>query len=278
VIPEKVGELVSAEAVSWLSLTPWGPSFWERARFWLASRVAPVLGLVALAGLVILARRGEWLVPLYVLGSLVLIVLTPWPGQYLRYLMPLGPVMAVATAVTLSTVVATLRRRPGRLSGRAAWAPAVAIMVVLFAAQANAIRRAYTWGVETSYVGRDGRPVRYRLFWYDRPWQQLDAAIDWVARHAAPGDVVITSTPHWVYLRTGLQSVMPPFEADPARAAQLMASVPRRRYLILDHLDFLDVSGRYGGPVVAAFPQHWRLVFRNEPLGASVYEYVDGAD
>jgi hypothetical protein len=107
--------------------------------------------------------------------------------------------------------------------------------------------------------------------WYEEPWRKHDAAIDWLAQHAPRESVVITTTPQWIYLRTGLRSVMPPFEIDPVRADELMASVPGR-YLIIDNLPFLDVSRRYAAPVVARFPERWRLIFPGDSAGTSIYE------
>jgi hypothetical protein len=143
----------------------------------------------------------------------------------------------------------------------------------MLALQVYTLRKQATQVRDVAYRGRDGRPVRYRLFYYPEPWRRHDAAIDWIARHAKREDVVITTTPQWVYIRTGLLSVMPPYEIDPVRADELMASVPGR-YLIIDNMPFLDVARRYAAPVVARFPERWRLVFRGEPGGSSVYEFA----
>src|SRR3954469_8501690 len=51
-------------------------------------------------------------------------------------------------------------------------------------------------------------------------WKAQDQAIDWLIANASPEDIVATSTPHWVFIRTGLKAVMPPFEADPVLAEQ----------------------------------------------------------
>ena len=95
---------------------------------------------------------------------------------------------------------------------------------------------------------------------YGPEWQALDASFEWVRRHAAPGDVVATAAPHTAYVRTGVKAVLPPMEADPAEARRLLSSVPVR-YVVLDSLDYLDLSQRYAGPAVHSAPERWRLVY-----------------
>ena len=275
----KLGELVTAVEGWWTGRVRWRESFWGRAKFWLASRTMLFLAGLPLAGLAILAYRGAWIVPLYALASIALIVVTPWPGQFWRYLTPLMPLFTIATAVTLGALVPFLARilawaraRPsGRLAGWVPWIPSAVVAVLMLAVQVDTLRKQATQLSDVAYQGRDSRPVRYRLFYYGEPWRKHDAAIDWIARHARRESVVITTTPQWVYLRTGLLSVMPPYEIDAKRADELMASVPPR-YLIIDNLPFLDVARRYAAPVVARFPERWRLVFPGDSTGSSVYE------
>ena len=98
-----------------------------------------------------------------------------------------------------------------------------------------------------------------------------DQAIDWLLANANPEDIVVTSTPHWVFIRTGLKAVMPPFEADPVRAQQLLDLVPTK-YLVVDSLAFIDVSRRYGMPVLEAFPQRWQEVYTSPDESARVFQ------
>lgn len=72
-------------------------------------------------------------------------------------------------------------------------------------------------------------------------------------------DVVAGSMPHWVYLRTGLKAVMPPYEPDPAKAQHLLDSVPVK-YLIVDEELAIDTR-RYTYPVVRSFPAGWKRVY-----------------
>ncbi len=109
-----------------------------------------------------------------------------------------------------------------------------------------------------------------RLFFYGPDWRAHDAALAWVAHATRPDAVVATSTPHRLHLMSGLRSVLPPLEADPAQAERLLAAVPVD-YLIVDHLDFAAVLRRYAENVVTAAPERWRLVYGDASGGSSVY-------
>jgi hypothetical protein len=65
--------------------------------------------------------------------------------------------------------------------------------------------------------------------------------------------------PHWMYLRTGLKAVMPPFETDPVKAQALLDSVPVT-YLLLDEGLAVETK-RYMIRVVQQFPERWERVY-----------------
>src|SRR4030095_8630695 len=97
----------------------------------------PIFGLAALivAGLVVLVRRGAWLIVFIVLGSVGLICTTPWPSQFGRYLMPMTPFLTMAATLTLERSEAALRAWGSVRTialGRAALA---GLLVLTFAAQ-----------------------------------------------------------------------------------------------------------------------------------------------
>ena len=48
-------------------------------------------------------------------------------------------------------------------------------------------------------------------------------------KRAQPNEIVATYAPQWVYLRTGLKAVMPPFELNPERAQKLLELGARDR-------------------------------------------------
>ena len=73
-----------------------------------------------LAGFVLLAVQGQALLVLYAVGSLVTIAVTPWPVQFVRYLVPLTPFLTLALVVSLAAAA----RRAETRRARVACAPA----------------------------------------------------------------------------------------------------------------------------------------------------------
>ena len=61
------------------------------------------VGLGALAGAVLIARRGEWFLSLYFGLTLAIVVLTPWQSQFWRYLSPIAPLIIIFFIVALRT-------------------------------------------------------------------------------------------------------------------------------------------------------------------------------
>jgi hypothetical protein len=118
------------------------------------------------------------------------------------------------------------------------------------------------------YVDRAGKSVSYRLFYYGQPRREYDQAIDFIRTQAKPDDVVAAGMPHWIHLRTGLKTVLPPLEADPATAQALLDSVPVR-YLVIG--EDVVASERYTRPVVRQFPSEWIEVHSTRGGHWSVY-------
>lgn len=227
---------------------------------WVAEGLLAILGLATVAGQLLLVARGERLVPLYWLAALGLIVLTPWELQFGRYLMPLAPV----TVVGLVGVLAAMTRGPSRLV-RATVATA---LVAILLSQAFVLAIVFARQRTPTAAGDQ------RLFFYGDAWADQDRAIAWIGRNAAPDAIVATSTPFRVYVTTGRRAVLPPFEADPVEAARLLDGVPVS-YLVIDDLDFVDVTRRYGAAVVTRFPERWQLVHGTSDRGARVYRRTD---
>ncbi|MEO7986592.1 MAG: hypothetical protein ABI766_08650, partial [Gemmatimonadales bacterium] len=197
------------------------------------------ISLLVIAGMVLLAMDGHWMVVLYVLGSILLIVITPWPGQFTRYLIPLTPFLTLSL-VTATGALATHAARSGGGWRWASRAAAVTIVSILIQ-QVYTLHKTFTRHHEPATIAdASGRIYHYRLFFYDRTWQLHDEALTWLARQSKGEGVVATSTPHLTYLKTGLRAIMPPYELDPSRAEQLLDEVPVT-YLVVDNLEFLDV-------------------------------------
>jgi hypothetical protein len=246
-----------------------------------------VLAAVILVGLVILVRRGIWLIVFIVLGSIGLVWVTPWPGQFDRYLMPLSPFLAVCVLLPIASTVNTslgLRQRWVITFARVFLA---SLLVLAFAAEGYALLQAFRKrnkkeAVVIPQTGGTG----YRLFYHDDSWQAWEQAADWIGTHARSDAIVATTAPHFFYLRTGHRAVLPPMEPDLVRAAHLLEGVPVS-YVIVDQLQFLDLSRRYALPAVKSDPIGWRLVysihFRHRPgwlkpadfaYGTQVYQRV----
>jgi hypothetical protein len=232
-----------------------------------------LLCIPVIAGLVLLALRREFLLVLYVVGSIFIIAVTPWPIQFVRYLVPLTPFLTLAVVLVLA-VSRERARASGALGWRVLWVGLLGIVALIGAQQLVTLYRSISKYPSPAVItDRRGKQHDYRLFFYDRSWRLHDDGLDWLARQARPGEIIATSTPHWAYLRTGLLSVMPPYEADPSRAAVLLDQVPVT-YLIVDQLSFLDVGRRYTVPAIQGKPDHWRLIYAENDSGPKIYRRV----
>lgn len=213
----------------------------------------PILGLSALAlfGLALLWRRAR-LVVLVLASSMLLIAITPWPAQFLRYLMPFAPLAALSTVLALSHLG----------TGRRALVSAG--LAVLLGAQVLCLRQTFMhYHHEVELPGAADAPRAGRHFFFEerRQWRALYAGIEWLRANTASDARVATSCPLLVWLHAERKAVMPPLEADPDEARRLLDSVPVD-YLVIDALAFVDMSRRYAAPVVAADPAGWAEVFR----------------
>jgi hypothetical protein len=225
-------------------------------------RYIPVFTLMAivLVGLIILVRRGNWLMAFIVLGSIGLVWVTPWPGQFTRYLMPLSPFLGVCAVVPLASAVET------SLSMRQRWIVfaqvfLACILVLAFAAEGYALVKAFRQrNKKEAIVIPQTTGKGYRLFYHDNSWQAWEQAADWVAAHARSDAIVATTAPHFFYLRTGHCAVLPPMETNPERAQQLLERVPVS-YVVVDQLEFLDLTRRYARPAIKNHPTSWELVY-----------------
>ncbi len=243
---------------------------------WLSDGLIVLLALPVVAGLVLLARQGELMLALYVAASLFIIATTPWPVQFVRYVVPLTPFLTLGLVVALEASARKAAMKRG-LRWRALHATLVGVVGLIAVQQVATLYRSISkYPSPAVFFDRAGTRHDYRLFFYDRHWQLHDDGLDWLARQARPGEIVATSSPHWAYLRTGLQAVMPPYEADPARAERLLEQVPVT-YLIVDQLSFLDVGRRYTIPVVESAPDRWRLIYAVNDSGPRIYRRVTGS-
>jgi hypothetical protein len=271
-MPAQLGEMVSSRA-------DWAESKLERINenrspqipLWIVQLPLLLLATGVVGGLVVLAVRGEYLIPLYVAGSLSLIALTPWPGQFGRYLAPLTPVLALALVVALAGARGWLGERQRWRLARRALVPVIVCGILIL--QLFPIYKSFQKRAWAGWPSPSGSYERYRLFYYTPAWQEQEMALNWLAGRAGPNDVTATSTPHWLYLRNVSPAVMPPFEADVREAQRLADAVPLR-YLVVDALEFTDVTRRYALPMLEAFPERWELVYASPHRQSRIFRRV----
>lgn len=251
---------------------------WERAREQISEQLGvgagqqwitdvPLFGLgcLVLVGMGVLLTQGQIIIPLCVLSSLSVICLTPWPAQFNRYLMPTVPLLALSLCTAIAWILG--QSRQPHLSK---WRGVIRVLACLVVAGIALQQVAITVAIYSKrllpvkYQTRQGESVGYRLFFYVDSYRAFDSGVDWLMAHAKPSEVIAVAMPHWVYIRTGNKTVMPPFESDPIKAAQLLESVPVT-YLVLDEgLDITVDSKRFMKGVVKSFPDRWKRVYSDD--------------
>jgi hypothetical protein len=235
---------------------------------WVIDATLIALASLILVGLGLQVARAQWIIPLYLAFSFVSLSLTPWPEQFTRYFAPLAPFLALSLFLglrTLPAVFGRLRPHLRRVIGMVVTGLVVSVILVEDGLTFVMMYRGMHQHV--TYVDQSGQRVSYRLFFYKDAYRALDAGLDWLRQRANPADVVAASMPHWVYLRTGLKAIMPPFETDPVRTQELLDSVPVA-FIVQDRGLDLDTR-KYLDPVIRTFPERWRLVYRESIEDAS---------
>src|SRR5204863_1825939 len=152
--------------------------------------------------------------------------------------------------------IATLRR--AGVAARLAQGAVVALICAIVAQQAFTVYLVYrNRRDEVNYRAADGPRRHYRLFFFDHSWESFDDALDWLNAHAGPKDVIASTTPEWVWLRTGRKSIFPPFDANAEREQADLDSVPVR-YIVVDSFPQRGVMARYVRPLVEKTNSDWR--------------------
>jgi len=271
-----LGESVSESRGFWeYQLTYDGKDFPLLQR--VLQRLVPIplllLGGLVLGGLVILIRRGEVFMPVYILASVALLCATPWPEQFRRYLVPVAPFLLASLSVCVLSSSNWLRMSRSKLVRQCALIAPMLVLALIFEAEVNSLLSMYKYHFDTvRSETRQGKLVDYRLFYYDAASKSLDEGLDWLKRKAKADDVVATSMPHWAYLRKGLKAVRPPLEANSERAQILLDSVPVA-YVVLDKSDE-GYTNAYMLPLLQGNPRAWQLVYADERGPVRVYERV----
>ena len=219
-MPIVLGEAASGTKYSWQSAL-------ERTYRLFGQHLLPVgvvwvplwgFGALIVAGVVILARRGAWLMVFIILGSVGLVCTTPWPAQFTRYLAPLAPFLTIAAVSALSWFGAALRVRELGWASTLGRVGLASVLVLAFIVQAYTVRwlfaqRQSAW--VSSFVLAGSSADAARFFFHDRSWRAWEEAVAWIDAHAPPDAIVATASPHLCYLLTGRHAVLPPMESDP---------------------------------------------------------------
>ncbi len=244
---------------------------------WVAELVLAGLTALIIGGFVLLGTRHRWLLLCNVVLSFGLFLVTPNADSMLRYLMSIAPLSAVALLALLAWLDA---RSSGTADGRRrrlARLAIAAVPLVLVAQEVHTLRKSFRMIYHPAeWVDAEGRRGTYQLQAYDGAWRGHDATLAWLRQHAIPGSIVASSTPHWAYLKTGLKTVQPPWEADPAVAQRLLEGVPVE-YLVIDKLVAYELGGtarRYSEPVLRAYPERWALIYAGPDSGSYVFHRV----
>ena len=233
-------------------------------------------GLI-LGGLVILIRRGEVFIPVYILAAVALMCATPVPEQFRRYLIPVAPFLLTSLFTCVLSGSNWLRMSRSKLVRKCALIAPMLVLALIFDAEVNSLLGMYRYHLDSvRSETRQGKLVDYRLFYYDAASKSLDEGLDWLKRKAKADDVVATAMPHWAYLREGFKAVRPPLEANSERAQTLLDSVPVA-YVVLDKSDE-GHSNAYMLPLLQGSPRAWQLVYEDENGPVRIYERVQAGE
>ncbi len=231
-----------------------------------------LLGSLVLAGLARQFFGGDYVMPLYVFLYIGTIGLTPWPYSD-RYWFPLAPMMIVGLSHLWAGIREALEAREWhgarRWGHRMVSAGIGVILLVQVMSLFDFFRERHKPVV---YRDLQGQTVSYRLFYYRDTYRALDAAIDWLREDASGGGIVAASMPHWVYLRSGLKAVKPPFERDPMKALHLLETVPVG-YLVVDGRTG-SFTREFGLPAVRLAPDRWESVFADAEGEVEIFRRV----
>jgi hypothetical protein len=230
------------------------------------------LGFIVVGGALLMIRKREWLVPVYVSLSIAAICTTPWPGQFDRYVVPLAPFLLILFITCLNQ----FRRFAQRRFAANRWASAVPVAIALLAVTESAISCLVGYRNfldPTVYQDNGGTARAYKLFHYAAAGSGTENGLKWLVTHADRRAIVAASMPQWVYLKTGLKTVMPPLEADPQKAQQAVDSVPVT-YAVIDTLLMEDKFNLRFPRALRANTDKWIPVYQSAGHEFDIYQRV----
>jgi hypothetical protein len=241
---------------------------------WVIDIFLNLIGWIVLAGIVRLLRGEARLIGIYLSLAIAMVCLTPWGGQVLRYLAPLLPFIALAFLTCMKRIQELIR---SRYAGKqrflaSAVSPLIPLLILSgsFFSLKIGIRNFRQMAI---YENKAGIQRNYWLFHYPRSFSSVEAALKWLVGHADRQSIVAVSMPQWVYLKTGLRTVMPPLESDPLKAQQLIDSVPAS-YLILERMIMEGSFNNAFPALVQNSPEKWTRVYSSGNGDVEIYRRV----
>ncbi len=229
------------------------------------------LGLIVIGGMLWHLWRREYFIPVYLLLTVGAICTTTWSGQFPRYLAPAEPFLLVVFLSFLLQVRTVLGHR---FEPQRTMVSVLTVSIALFVLYESAVSCLVGYrNFRDPAVYYDAKGIRrdYTLFHYSGPDSPSEKGLQWLAARANPNAVVAVSMPQWVYLKTGLKTVMPPLEADPLKAQRLIDTVPAS-YVALDNLLMEDDFNRRFPALVRKSPDKWLLVYASPHGEFDIYQ------
>lgn len=231
-----------------------------------------LFGLGAFAGCAIFARSKHWILALYFILTCLLVILTPWPSQFWRYLGPIAPLTVIFLITSMASCGRILEARK-RMSGTGLSVIGIALLGGVLALQALVVVFYERKLGDVSYYDKSGLEIKQRLLTYEQHWHALDQAFQWIKDNAKPQEIIATSVPQLAYLRSEHKAVLPPFTSDSAQALRLLDGVPVS-YLVVDDLRQPPISDLYAAPLVSARAADWEAVFSSADGKTRIYRRV----
>jgi hypothetical protein len=275
-VPQSLGEAVSTYKLYWGKARA---TLNKQLRFHLfpasiGTVIMNIVGWFILFGIVLLLlQRQELLVGLYVLFTILIACCAPWQ-QIVRYMLPTVPFLLCAFFEGLRSTRLWLAAIAPPWGKRLTGGFISAGLALIVGQQALSCVIAFRYSRSETYRTSRAALVQFPQFLFQDEDVALGQAADWIRDYAEPGDILAAAMPQWVYLKTGLKTVMPPFESDPKRANSLLKSVPVH-YLIVESKSRMGDSARnYMSSVVRTFPKEWQMVYANRESTVRVFEHT----
>ncbi|HEY7302652.1 MAG TPA: hypothetical protein VH601_00945, partial [Bryobacteraceae bacterium] len=274
-MPRSLGEAISAKEGFWKGhLTRINRFIYPFViPSWSIQVALSCLGLIVLAGMGWQLWHREWFISIYLSVTIAAVCMTTWRDQFPRYLAPAEPFLLLVFLVILLNVKSSFSSS-SRRSHRFISAVAGSFALFVLCESALSCFVGYrNFRYRAVYVDKDGVNRGYTLFHYPEESSASEMGLKWLVTHVDPRAIVAVSMPQWVYLKTGLKTVMPPLEPDPVKAQKLIDTVPAT-YAALDELLMEDDFNKRFPALVRSSPDKWRLVYLSPHGEFDIYQRI----